>query len=243
MEVDNELDQNLLQQFSCMGTTDKDDLVRQLQKLVGHNLNSSTAAFFLDMNNWNLQAAVCSYFDCQSPADLPSMVLVKDVTIGEGESVPPDTQFTKTWRVQNNGDEEWPQGCCLQFTGGVQLCESQRIPVEPIHAGAVTDLSVEMRSPSTPGIYQSKWRMVTSTGSYFGDVIWVILTVAEGGTLALTQQLSHLSDLGASPPLHGSHPLNPFQPTFTRLASSHNVFQDQVQDGDSAMDLRTNGPE
>lgn len=49
----------------------------------------------------------------------------------------------------------------------------------------------------------------------------MILTVAEGGTLALTQQLSHLSDLGASPPSNGPHSLNPF----SRLASSHNIFQ------------------
>jgi len=52
MEVDNELDQTLLQQFSCLGTTDKDDLIKQLQKLVGNDLNTSAASFFLDMNNW-----------------------------------------------------------------------------------------------------------------------------------------------------------------------------------------------
>jgi hypothetical protein len=51
MEVDGDLDQDLLQQFSCMGTTDKDTLISQLQKLVG-NLSSTAAAFFLDMNNW-----------------------------------------------------------------------------------------------------------------------------------------------------------------------------------------------
>ncbi|KTF95642.1 hypothetical protein cypCar_00033509 [Cyprinus carpio] len=52
------------------------------------------------------------------------MSFVEDVTIGEGESVPPDTQFTKTWRIQNT------------------------------------------------------------------DVIWVILSVEEGGLLGVTQQLS-----------------------------------------------------
>lgn len=31
------------------------------------------------------------------------MSFVEDVTIGEGESVPPDTPFTKTWRIQNTG--------------------------------------------------------------------------------------------------------------------------------------------
>ena len=52
MNMDN-VDQHLIHQFSCLGTTDKDDLVKQLQKLLaGSQLNETTAAFFLDMNNW-----------------------------------------------------------------------------------------------------------------------------------------------------------------------------------------------
>ena len=31
------------------------------------------------------------------------MSLVKDVTIGEGEEVPPATKFIKTWKLQNSG--------------------------------------------------------------------------------------------------------------------------------------------
>ena len=61
------------------------------------------------MNNWNLQQAVCSYFDLDAPKDvlaacqMPTMTLVRDVTIGEGEEVPPNTKFIKTWRVLNSG--------------------------------------------------------------------------------------------------------------------------------------------
>ena len=52
----------------------------------------------------NLQAAIGAYYDCESPnINTPSMSFVEDVTIGEGESVPPDTPFTKTWRIQNTG--------------------------------------------------------------------------------------------------------------------------------------------
>lgn len=235
MDVYNDIDQTLLQQFSCLGTTDRDELVKQLQMLVGNNLNEAAAAFFLDMNNWNLQGAVCSYFDFESPHKLPSMSLVKDVTIGEGESIPPCTKFTKTWRVQNIGDEIWPLGCCLQFSGGDQLCAAERIPVRPVGPGCTMDLNVDMVSPERPGIYESKWRMSTPSGSYFGDVIWVILTVAEGGTMALTQQLSHLSELGASPRLDEMN-LNPFGPT--SRPSSQTLFQDsvqQTQDGDTNM--------
>lgn len=47
-----DIEQSLLQQFSCMGTTDREELIQQLQKLLGSHLNYSTAVFFLDMNNW-----------------------------------------------------------------------------------------------------------------------------------------------------------------------------------------------
>lgn len=52
MDIDNDIDQTLLQKFSCMGTTDKEELIKQFQILVGKNHNESTATFFLDMNNW-----------------------------------------------------------------------------------------------------------------------------------------------------------------------------------------------
>lgn len=52
----------------------------------------------------NLQAAIGAYYDFESPnISAPCMSFVRDVTIGEGESVPPDTPFTKTWRIQNTG--------------------------------------------------------------------------------------------------------------------------------------------
>lgn len=50
--IPGEIDQNLLLQFSCMNTTDRDELVNQMQRLLGPSLNRNTASFFLDMSNW-----------------------------------------------------------------------------------------------------------------------------------------------------------------------------------------------
>ncbi|XP_043478039.1 protein ILRUN [Leptopilina heterotoma] len=193
MDVDNELDQNLLHQFSCLGTTDKDDLVKQLQRLLaGSHLNEATATFFLDMNNWNLQAAICSYLDYEVPNKLPCMSLLCDSTIGEGESVPPNTKFRKSWRIQNSGTETWPEGICLHHTGGAVMgCTS--VPVPALASKDDMELSVTLTSPNEVGLFQSKWRMMTTNGCYFGDVIWVIITVSESGTLAVTQLLHQLS--------------------------------------------------
>lgn len=53
MDVDNDpIDQNLLLQFTCLGTTDRDDLVKQFIELTGNRSNEMTASFFLEMNTW-----------------------------------------------------------------------------------------------------------------------------------------------------------------------------------------------
>lgn len=76
--------------------------------------------------------------------------------------------FVKTWKVANNGDDRWPDGSYLAFTGGVNLALQTAVPVAPLNPGEVTDISVDMNSPSLPGMYESKWRMATPNGSYYG---------------------------------------------------------------------------
>ena len=59
--------------------------------------------FFFHLHR-NLQAAICSYYDFDQPSvKSPQLAFVGDVTIGDGEAVPPNTTFTKTWRVANSG--------------------------------------------------------------------------------------------------------------------------------------------
>jgi hypothetical protein len=39
------------------------------------------------------------------PTDkIPQMRFIADVTVGEGEAIPPNTRFVKTWRVENSGN-------------------------------------------------------------------------------------------------------------------------------------------
>lgn len=215
MEVDEDVEAGLLRQFNCMGTTDKEVLMKELQGLVGSHLNEHSARFYLEMTDWNLQAAVCAYFDLQSANKLPQMTFVKDITIGEGESVPPSTRFVKTWRIQNPGSEGWPTGCRLLYAGGELLNAPTMVAVQAIPAGETSDVSIEMLSPAETGIYSSKWRMCTATGNYFGDTIWVIVQVDAGGTLALMQQMVNLGDLGTTESTmmrNNLQPSNPFAP-------------------------------
>ena len=52
MEVDDDIEAGLLRQFNCLGTTDKDVLAKEMEKLVGACINEQSARFYLDMNDW-----------------------------------------------------------------------------------------------------------------------------------------------------------------------------------------------
>ncbi|XP_067094743.1 protein ILRUN-like [Osmerus mordax] len=228
--MDIDLDQELMQKFSCMGTTDKDVLISEFQRLLGFQLNPAGCAFFLDMTNWNLQAAIGAYYDFESPSiNTPSMSFVEDVTIGEGESVPPETQFTKTWRVQNTGAESWPPGVCLKYIGGDQFGHVNMVMVRSLDPQEISDVSVLMCSPSAPGMYQGQWRMCTATGLFYGDVIWVILSVEVGGLLGVTQQLSSFQTEFNTQP-HRNPEGGDFNPFASPQRNKHDTDRDLLKD-------------
>lgn len=47
-----EIDSSLLQQFSCLGTTDHEDLITELVKIMNNQISRENAKFFLEMSNW-----------------------------------------------------------------------------------------------------------------------------------------------------------------------------------------------
>ena len=79
--------------------------------------------------------------------------------------------------------------------------------------GAETDISVQLRSPATEGVHQSRYRLHTpngeilssselsailsSTGMPFGDIIWCIVTVEASGLLGITQQMNQMAGISS----------------------------------------------
>ncbi|RUS70523.1 hypothetical protein EGW08_021711 [Elysia chlorotica] len=197
VDVDNEFDGELLNQFRTLGTTDRDVLIAEFQAVLGNTLNPESCAFFLDMNDWNLQNAVCSYYDLEQPVSiLPSMRVLEDITLGNGEAVAPNTTFVKAWRIKNSGSDHWPPGCQLQYYSGDSMCAIERRVLPALSPGESTEVSVEMKSPATPGFYNSIWRVFTPTGTMFGDPIQWSIAVSEGGLLGITQQLARIDGGG-----------------------------------------------
>lgn len=73
--------------------------------------------------------------------------------------------FVQSWRIQNNGDEVWPNGCYLKCTSNYNQPDT---PVNSLQPGEETVISVTLTSPDFSQSFQTKWRLCTSYGTYFG---------------------------------------------------------------------------
>lgn len=130
----------------------------------------------------------------------------------------PSHSYRQSWKIQNSGEEAWPEGCYLKVlsinsenvdtlacinhiqASNNNLPDFQRInlvesavSVPALRPGNSTVCSVVLHSPAAPSdSFQAKFRMCTQNGNFFGDTLWAIVTVTEAGTLALTQQVNNL---------------------------------------------------
>lgn len=196
MDVDtSEFD--LISCFRSMNTDDKDNLIAEFKRLSKTELSNDGCRFYLDLANWNLNTALWAYYEYDLPSDLqnlPSMRLVCDVTVGDGESIEPNSTFIKTWKIINNGTNQWPPGCNLKYVNGAHLSSKQdTLILDQLRPNEEADISIELVAPSEPGLYQTQFRLFTLTGTPFGDPIWNVINVAEGGILGITQQLHNVS--------------------------------------------------
>ncbi|VDN13663.1 unnamed protein product [Dibothriocephalus latus] len=132
MDVSNlDIDAQLLEQFSSLGTDDREDLIKAFQRVVGHEVTAECSRFFLELANWNLQKGIGAYFDYSFEAAPETSVqthTIRHITVEESssQSLPepalysarvyhsPNSDFKKTptliWCVQNSGPSAWPAG-------------------------------------------------------------------------------------------------------------------------------------
>ena len=109
------------------------------------------------------------------------LTFVSDVTIPDNTQMTPGQTFTKTWKVLNSGTCAWDVGFKFAFTTGNALGGSTVALSSAVASGGQYDISVPMTAPTTPGTYESKWRMSTAGGEFFGNEVYVIIVVGGAG--------------------------------------------------------------
>ena len=98
-----------------------------------------------------------------------TMTFISDLTIPDGMIVAPGTQFTKSWRVRNDGNCVWDQRYSLVLDKGDALSTVTSFPLtKVVKPGDSLDISIDMSAPTTEGIYAGYWHILTPYGGYMG---------------------------------------------------------------------------
>jgi hypothetical protein len=107
---------------------------------------------------------------------------VEDVTIPDGCVVSPAASLRKSWKLENSGDNAWPEGCYMVIQAGnpsfgIQADESQ-ITLPALQPGEQCVAEVDVRAPVIPGRYTTYWRVCDPSGTQFGHRFWIDIIVA-----------------------------------------------------------------
>jgi hypothetical protein len=106
---------------------------------------------------------------------------LSDVTIPDGTQFAPGAEFTKTWKLQNNGTCAWATGYVVAFSNGsiMGAASPQSLDVDSVPPGGSVDISIEMVAPDSTGQQIGYWRMQNAAGTGFGDTFYVDIFITE----------------------------------------------------------------
>lgn len=110
-----------------------------------------------------------------------SASFVEHVTIPNNAFVAANSNFTKIWRVNNNGTCDWVGYQVVHSSGDLMSATSPKaLPV--VNAGSNADIVVDMVAPSTPGPHTAVWRIQAGDGTLFGPELPITINVPEQPT-------------------------------------------------------------
>lgn len=106
-----------------------------------------------------------------------NLSLIRDDSIPAGTVMAPGENFTKSWKVANNGTCTWNWANNLVFVSGDRMGGESSQPRNQIEAGKWTTLSIALTAPSAPGTYTGTWRLSDPQGRAFGSTLTVSIVV------------------------------------------------------------------
>ena len=99
-------------------------------------------------------------------------------TVGDGTDFDPNDNFTKTWRLKNDGTCTWNTNYKLVFVDGDQMSgPANKNLTQSVAPGEQVDISVDLKAPGSEGTYKGFWKVADDDGQYFVHNIWVEIEV------------------------------------------------------------------
>ena len=92
-----------------------------------------------------------------------------DVNLPDDTIIEPGQEFTKIWRLVNSGTCTWTSAYEVFWLWGEKMGAADAYPLpRTVLPGEEVDISVSFIAPSTPGVYQSNWKLRNPKGRVFG---------------------------------------------------------------------------
>jgi len=115
-------------------------------------------------------------------------------TVEDGTDFAPNENFTKTWRLKNDGTCTWNTNYKLVFVDGDQLSgPANKNLTQSVAPGEQVDISVDLKAPGSGGTYKGFWKVADDEGQYFVHNIWVEIDVIEPAAPPLPRAVAALT--------------------------------------------------
>jgi len=109
-----------------------------------------------------------------------SAVFVHTVATLDDAVIAPGAEFTKIWKIRNNGNVAWPEKTVLSYVYGDRLSSPAAVQLpNAVAPGEELDVAVTMAAPSDVGKYSNYWRLCGPEGSFFGPPLWARISVEQ----------------------------------------------------------------
>jgi hypothetical protein len=112
-----------------------------------------------------------------TPACVPGLAFIEDLTIPDGSLVSPGERLDKRWRVENTGSCNWDASYSVRLIAGPELGVTTDLALFPARSGTPATIRTLFTAPSEPGIYRSAWQAHDPQGQPFGDPFFIEISV------------------------------------------------------------------
>ncbi len=128
-----------------------------------------------------------------------SAAFVADVTIPDGTKLKNSETFSKTWRLRNNGQCNWPDDTTLVFVSGTKLDSPDSVQVGKVVSGTEKDISVQLKAPEQYGSYTGLWQLKNAQGNFGTQLSAVIVAGDPPAGNVIAEQPAPASPAPANP--------------------------------------------
>ena len=112
-----------------------------------------------------------------TPACIPNLTFLEDLSIPDGTLVAPGVALDKRWQVENSGTCNWNQNYRVKLLRGLNMGAVPEQALYPALSGTEAVIRMKFTAPEEPGAYQSAWQAHDPNDEPFGDPFFIEIIV------------------------------------------------------------------